>query len=94
MPQPVAGSAEGDQVFQLVGSPFLSRHNMMHFQEPCPPATGRLAPMFVPCQHFPAYSRWNGRRIASSGFANGCIAAHSFGFGPAQFPLARIRLDG
>jgi len=94
MPQPVAGSAKGHQVFRLIGSPLLSRHDVMDFQEPGPPAARGLATVLVPCQHFPAHAWRDGCCVPASVFTDRGIAAHSFGLGPAQLALARVGLDG
>jgi hypothetical protein len=49
--------------------------------------------MLVPCQHFPSHAGRDCGRVAASVFADGGIAAYSFGLGFGQLAFARVGLD-
>ena len=90
MPQPVGGSAECLQVFDLFGSALLPRHDVGDFQKAGPVATRRPAAVLVPVQNLAARARLNGRRVSAALAGDGRIAAKPSGLRRSQFAFSRV----
>jgi len=71
MPQPMAGGAEGDQVFGLVGAAEMTRLAVMDLQESGVGAAWCLATMAVAGEDLATGSRGDGGGVAVAGFGDG-----------------------
>lgn len=86
VPQPMAGSAEGDEVGRGVGAALGARFAVMDLQEARVDAARRPAVVAVAGQDLAAGVGWDRRRVAAFVRADCRVSLHALGVGAAEGP--------
>ena len=94
MPEPMAGTAQGDKIFGLVATALDSGGDVVDFEEAGPGAARGLAAVLIAGENFSAGLGRDGCGITFAVLANGCVATDSFCIGSTQFTFTGLGLDG